>query len=85
MSDRDAYERNKVKYAAHYKKIFWKRWKDRFGNADRVTQIILAAFTLGLVIVGFLQWRTLDKTDATLKATQRPWIEFDIPPTETLL
>jgi hypothetical protein len=33
-------------------------------------------FTLALVIVGMLQWRTLDKTDQTLRLQQRAWIEF---------
>ena len=62
-----------------YISAFWERWK-----GDRVIQILLAAFTFGIVIVGYLQWRTLAKTDATLKAAQRPWIEFDVPQTEAL-
>jgi hypothetical protein len=33
-------------------------------------------FTLLLVIVGVLQWRTLDKTDQTLRLQQRAWLEF---------
>lgn len=39
---------------------------------------LLAAFTALLVVVGWLQWRTLEKTDLTLKAEQRPWIQFDV-------
>jgi len=35
-------------------------------------------FTLALVIVGILQWLTLEKTDETFKAQQRPWIQFDV-------
>jgi hypothetical protein len=33
-----------------------------------------AWFTFFLVIVGALQWRTLEKTDATLKLQQRAWL-----------
>lgn len=36
-------------------------------------------FTLLLVIVGSLQWLTLEKTDETLKAQQRAWIEPGVP------
>lgn len=34
----------------------------------------LAAFTAALVYVGLKQTEILDKTDQTLKATQRPWV-----------
>jgi hypothetical protein len=46
---------------------------------DRLVQWLLCIFTGLLIVVGYLQWRTLDKTDATLKAEQRPWIQFDVP------
>ena len=42
-----------------------------------IFQALLAAFTLCLVVVGVLQYLILDATDKTLKAAQRPWIEFD--------
>jgi hypothetical protein len=34
-------------------------------------------FTALLVVVGALQWWTLKKSDETLKAEQRPWIELN--------
>jgi hypothetical protein len=45
----------------------------------RLDQWLLCIFTGLLILVGYLQWRTLDKTDATLKAEQRPWMQFDVP------
>jgi hypothetical protein len=44
-------------------------------DRERVTII----FAGGLLLVAYLQWRTLEKTDLTLKAEQRPWIQFDVP------
>jgi hypothetical protein len=41
----------------------------------------LSIFAFLLVVVGYLQWATLDKSDQTLKAAQRPWIEFEVPRT----
>jgi hypothetical protein len=35
---------------------------------------VLAVATLGLVIVSFLQWRTLDKTDETFRAGERAFV-----------
>jgi hypothetical protein len=53
--------------------VFW-RWLVDRDNAALMT----AVATLGLVFVAFLQWRTLQKTDETLKATlnlaHRPWV-----------
>ena len=37
---------------------------------------ILALATLSLVWVAALQWNTLEKTDETLRAAQRPWIKY---------
>ena len=34
----------------------------------------ITLFTLLLVIVGALQWRTLQKTDETLRLQQRAWL-----------
>ena len=54
----------------------WQKVNDLFCNySDRITQALLAAFTLGLLIFSGLQWATLEKTDFTLKAQQRAWIE----------
>ena len=44
---------------------------------DRIFQALLVLFTLSLVVVGALQWRTLSRTDETLRAAQRPWVNFD--------
>jgi hypothetical protein len=41
---------------------------------DKINGLLLTLFTLALVVVGILQWRTLDKTDETLKLQQRAWI-----------
>jgi cytochrome bd-type quinol oxidase subunit 2 len=35
---------------------------------------LLAIATIGLVIVSFLQWRTLDKTDETFRAGERAFV-----------
>ncbi len=82
MRDRDAYDRNKAKQETNRKKSFIQRWKIRLGNADRITQILLVAFTFGIAVIGFLQWKTfekqwltLEKTDDTLKETLRANIE----------
>lgn len=36
----------------------------------------ITLFTFSLVIVGVLQWNTLEKTDETLRLEQRAWLEF---------
>jgi hypothetical protein len=61
------------------------RWRQAFAwlgsglawiaNRERITVI----FAGGLLLVAYLQWRTLEKTDLTMKAEQRPWIQFDVP------
>jgi hypothetical protein len=45
----------------------WGDWRRRW--RDPIT-----LFTLFLVVVGALQWRTLEKTDETLKVQQRAWL-----------
>ena len=40
-------------------------------------EALLVLFTFALVIVGVLQWQTLRKTDGTLKARTRPWVDID--------
>jgi hypothetical protein len=37
---------------------------------------VLAVGTIALALVAILQWRTLDKTDETLRAAQRPWMKY---------
>src|SRR5580700_9995336 len=59
-----------------------RRWSARFGRCwawatDRERVAII--FAGALVLIGYLQWRTLEKTDLTLKAEQRPWVQFDVP------
>ena len=44
-------------------------------NRERITVV----FAGGLLLVAYLQWRTSEKTDLTMKAEQRPWIQFDVP------
>ncbi len=41
------------------------------------TQVLLCVFTFCLVVVGFLQWRTLDETEQIFKIEQRPWISVE--------
>jgi hypothetical protein len=77
MGIKESYFRRKAKDEAKRKRPFAERWWARLKSPDYYFQGLLVIFTLGLVVVGVLQWRTLDKSDATLKAAQRPWIEFD--------
>jgi len=48
--------------------------QDRFSRRLANATVWMAIFTAAVVGVGFLQFRTLDKTDQTLKAAQRPWV-----------
>lgn len=60
--------------------LLW-RWLLDKENAAHVTAIAtigLVLVTVGLIFVALLQWRTLEKTDETLKLTlslaHRPWV-----------
>lgn len=45
-----------------------------FGPFARITDV--GFFTAVLVGVAWMQWSTLEKTDETLKAAQRPWVSL---------
>jgi hypothetical protein len=51
------------------------RWLAWICNRERIAVI----FAGGLFLIAYLQWRTLEKTDLTLKAEQRPWVQSDVP------
>jgi hypothetical protein len=51
-----------------------KTWWKKFGDPLVVMTGILSLVTGLLAIVSILQWRTLEKTDETFWAQQRPWI-----------
>ena len=42
-------------------------------------------FTAVLCLVAWLQWRTFEKTDVTLRAVQRPWISIEVTPASDLV
>lgn len=76
----DAHNANtKVKNSLNLRH-FWKciqTWLyDIFSPFSRITDV--GFFTAVLVIVAWLQWNTLEKTDQTFKAAQRPWLEFSV-------
>jgi hypothetical protein len=49
-------------------------WRIRLNDPMTLFTGILAVGTVGLAIVAFLQWETLDKTDRTLKLQERAWL-----------
>ena len=49
----------------------------RFKEPIVLFTAMLALGTIALAVVALLQWATLEKTDATLKEAQRPWVEFN--------
>jgi hypothetical protein len=52
---------------------FWGRLKDPIN----LFTCILSISTIGLLIVSYLQWRTLDKTDKTLRTGERAFVYLD--------
>jgi hypothetical protein len=51
-------------------------WRTKLKDPMTLFTAILALATLSLVWVAALQWNTLEKTDETLRAAQRPWIKY---------
>jgi hypothetical protein len=51
-----------------------KIWKEKFKDPIVWLTAVLALFTGALAVVSVLQWLTLEKTDETFWAGQRPWI-----------
>jgi hypothetical protein len=49
-------------------------WKEKFKDPIVWLTAVLAVFTGALAVVSVLQWLTLEKTDETFWAGQRPWI-----------
>lgn len=45
------------------------------GSLKSIDSLVTALATVAIVIVAILQWKTFEKTDTTLKAQQRAWIE----------
>jgi len=81
MLDRDAYHRQNAERNTKRKKTVREHLYAVITNSDRITQILLTVFTLGLLVVGFLQWctfkkqwATFEKTDDTLRAGERAFI-----------
>src|SRR5438874_13232433 len=79
MLAKEEYERRKAAQEKKRKERLSKGWRVLSENPDSFLQGLLVLFTLGLVAVSALQWSTLEKTDETLKAAQRAWIEFAVP------
>jgi hypothetical protein len=48
--------------------------QDRFARRLANATVCMALFTAAVVVVGILQYGTLDRTDQTLRAAQRPWV-----------
>jgi hypothetical protein len=59
------------------------RWFAKLTDPLALFTAALVAATLLLALISLLQWRTLEKTDNTLWANQRPWVQvhlaFDKP------
>jgi hypothetical protein len=79
MRGEKAYQRRKAENAAAEKQKQTQRLKVRLAEPIVIFTGMLVVATLFLVGIGWLQWRTLGKTDQTLKAAQRPWISIGVP------
>ena len=60
--------------------ISWRVWEEKSEIIFYPNYILsiptatIGFFTVVLAVVAILQWETLEKTDKTLKAQQRPWV-----------
>jgi len=77
MNTKEDYFRRKAAIEAERSKKASENWRSKLKNP-------IVLFTALLVVVGVLQcvvlvfqWRTFEKSDETLKAQQRPWIELN--------
>jgi hypothetical protein len=79
MMRKEEYYRRKAILDSKEKKKRAERWVVKAKEPLTLFTLLLVVSTIALVVVAVLQWRTLDKTDDTLKAQQRPWLSVGYP------
>jgi hypothetical protein len=48
----------------------------RGDSITRAATVVMAVAAVAMAVVAGLQWKTLEKTDETLRADQRPWVTY---------
>ena len=74
MADKEEYERSKANKQAAIEKKYSERWWVRFKEPISVFTFVLSISTIALTWVAVLQKRTLDRTDETLRANERAFV-----------
>jgi hypothetical protein len=79
MTNKEDYDRRKADKDSKEKKKLTERWTSKAKEPLTLFTALLVLSTIALVVVAVLQWSTLEKTDDTLKAQQRPWLSIGYP------
>jgi hypothetical protein len=79
MTSKEEYDRRKADKDSEEKRKSAERWASKAKEPLTLFTALLVLSTIALVVVAVLQWLTLDKTDDTLKAQQRPWLSVGRP------